>query len=372
MNILFLEQHPRFGGGSERVSLSICTYLRRSGHSTHLLYEREGDMVPAYSDVTTTTTRGEVMPLAVRRPVQALGSIWQLRRHLKKHRIDVVFTSQIGFVSLLGTCNQLFGTRSVVHLGLALSFTSPLYSWARGRISAAVVPSEPMRRQCVGLGWADARLHMIPNGVDLVRFKPGAAPAGARADLGVQTGTALIVFLGRLVEEKGVLTLLRAAQVLKSRGVRFHLLMAGMATADQLSALTKAAAELGLDPGEVSLREATDKPELLLGAADVAVVPSQWNEPFGLAAIEAMACGVATVVSDAGILPEIVGPENPQCVFAQRDAGQLADRISTFLGDAELRARTASSGHKRAVEKYGLEKCGRAYEKLLAAAAGGP
>jgi glycosyltransferase involved in cell wall biosynthesis len=365
VNILFLEQNPRFGGGSERVGLSLCTYMHEAGHSTHLLYEEEGDMVQAFAAIASSVTRAEVRPLAVRKPLEALRSLRRLHQATKDHRIDVAFTSQLGFVSLLGAANCLNGLPSVVHLGLALSFPSPLYRWAQPRIAASVTPSEPMRKTCLGLGWPASRMHMVPNGVDLERFRPRKDVDAIRASLGLPSGVHLVVYLGRLVEEKGIYTLVRAAAEMRRRGLLFHLAIVGLAAGNERELLSALASQLGLGADCFSVREATGRPEELLAAADVAVVPSQWPEPFGLAAIEAMACGTVPVVSDAGILPEIVGPENSLCVFRQGDYLQLADTVIFMLTDSDSRHSIRDRCLERVRKEYSLSRCGAAYEDIF-------
>jgi glycosyltransferase involved in cell wall biosynthesis len=339
--------------------------MHRNGHATHLLHERNGDMVAAFAAVTSSITLSAVRPIAVRSPLEAAVSIRRLLRLAKTHRIDVIFTSQLGYVSLLAAADALGGPPSVVHLGLALSFSSPAYRWAQPRIAAAVTPSDHMRVQCLALGWPAERLHIVANGVDLERFRPASDRTLAGARLGLPPNVPIVAYLGRLVEEKGIFTLLRAASELKRRGTSFHLAMAGLAPGGERGMLLAFAAELDLGQEHFSLRDVTDTPEAMLAAADVAVVPSQWPEPFGLAAIEAMACGAVAIVSDAGTLPEIIGRENTSCIFQQRDSGQLADRISAVLGNPELRANLRASGIERVRAKYSLEECGHAYEEIF-------
>lgn len=221
MNLLFLEQRPRFGGGSERIGLSLCTHMHRAGHLTHLLYETEGDMVSAFASVTKSVTQARVRPLAVRHPLEAAGSLAALLGLVRTQSIDVIFTSQLGYVSLLAVTASLKGVPSVVHLGLALSFGSPLYRWSQPRVAAAVAPSQHTLEACQRLGWPVARLQVIPNGVDLEQFHPSDSGAGVRTRLGVPDGFPLVAYVGRLVEEKGIFTLVRAAAELKRRGSPF-------------------------------------------------------------------------------------------------------------------------------------------------------
>jgi glycosyltransferase involved in cell wall biosynthesis len=365
MNILFIEQHPRFIGGSERISLSLCSDLRKRGHSTHLLYEAEGDMVAAYKDATVAVHRAAVRPLAVRRPWEAATSLAKLGSLLRRQDIDVIFTSQLGYVSLLALARVLFRVPTVVHLGLGLRFDSPLYGWSISKMASGVAPSEHMRQTWLGLGWPAARIHVVPNGVDLTRFKPLDNATEVRAGIGLPGSDPVVAYVGRLVEEKGVFTLMRAAALLKERGDAFHLVLVGSSPEGQREALEGAARNLGLGRENVSIHPPTSRPEAYYAVAEVVVVPSEWPEPFGLAAIEAMASGAVPVVSDAGILPEIIGREQSACVFPQGDAGQLAGRLHLILANAEARKSIRAACLSRVREHFDLVRCGEAYEREL-------
>ena len=365
MNVLFIEQHPRFIGGSERISLSICTFLRQRGHSTRLLYETTGNMVGAYAAVTAGIHQAAVRPLAMRRPLDAARSLFRLRRLLREHRIDVMFTSQLGYISLLAVAHRLCRVPAVVHLGLSLRFDSSLFRWSMPRIAAAVAPSEHTRQAWLAAGWPAGRVEVIPNGVDLGRFRPAENPRALRESVGLPGDGLIVAYVGRMVREKGVFTLLQAAALLRARGLAFHLAMVGSSPDGQAEALMAAAAGLGLGPGLVSIRPATDTPELFYAAADAVAVPSEWDEPFGLAAIEAMACGTVPIVSDAGILPDIVGPELARCVYPRGDPSKLADRLQFILADASERRAIAGAGLARVRACYDLARCGEAYEREL-------
>ena len=92
-----------------------------------------------------------------------------------------------------------------------------------------------------------------------------------------------------------------------------------------------------------------DVPELLCRAT-LAVVPSR-DEPFGLAAIEAMAAGVPVLASGAGGLGEVV-EDGAGARFRRGDAADLARVAAELLDDAGLRARFAAAGAARVRERY--------------------
>jgi glycosyltransferase involved in cell wall biosynthesis len=74
----------------------------------------------------------------------------------------------------------------------------------------------------------------------------------------------------------------------------------------------------------------------MLNAHRVIVVPSVWEEPFGVVALEGLACGCAPIVTRSGGLPDAVG----RCgvVVPKNDTASLADAIDRLLGDERARA----------------------------------
>ena len=89
-----------------------------------------------------------------------------------------------------------------------------------------------------------------------------------------------------------------------------------------------------------------------LSRAAIAVVPSRWEEPFGLAALEAMGCGAALVCSMRGGLAEVVGEAglaaNPD------DPAALAACLVRLASDSALRTSLAAAGHARAIAHFSL------------------
>jgi glycosyltransferase involved in cell wall biosynthesis len=83
-------------------------------------------------------------------------------------------------------------------------------------------------------------------------------------------------------------------------------------------------------------------------AAAVAVVPSRWQEPLGLVAIEAMAAGTPVVVTRVGALPEVVSHERTGLVVEPGDAGALADALDQVVGDPVLQRDYGNAGRARA------------------------
>ncbi len=153
-----------------------------------------------------------------------------------------------------------------------------------------------------------------------------------------------LVFLGRLVSDKGADTLLRALGELKDGGVRPRLTVIGSGPEEEaLRALT---IELGLAEQVTFAGPQTAEPLVrLLNAHRIMVVPSRWAEPFGIVALEGIACGCVVVGSSGGGLPEAIGPCG--LTFSNGDTAGLTAVLRRLLTDEELVAqlRAGAAAH---------------------------
>ena len=144
-----------------------------------------------------------------------------------------------------------------------------------------------------------------------------------------------VIFLGRLVSDKGA-DLLLEALAMNKRGATI------VGDGPERVALEARARSLGL---KVKFAGALHGGELVaaLNEHKLLAVPSRWEEPFGIVALEAMACGCVPVVARSGGLPESVGEAG--VIFEKGDARALADTIEQLLGDdARLPAVRANAG----------------------------
>ncbi|MFD2610963.1 glycosyltransferase [Paenibacillus gansuensis] len=155
-----------------------------------------------------------------------------------------------------------------------------------------------------------------------------------------------VLFLGRLVYEKGIQYLLRAWPALLSRFPRAELTIAGRGPYEPQ--LRELAASLGL-AGRVRFAGFAGPAEraALLAAADAVAVPSLY-EPFGLAALEAMAAGRPLVACASGGLPELVEHGVDGLLAQPHSAEALAAALAAVLGDGALAARLGAAGRRKA------------------------
>lgn len=199
----------------------------------------------------------------------------------------------------------------------------------------------------------EGRIEVIPGGTDLNIFHT-MPKTDARASLGFDPNEAIILYVGRFDPRKGIETLVRACALLQDESGRtqgemptplppFRLVIVGgtdpdpvdSSERDRIEQLVQATglANRTLFVGQVG----HDRLPLYYTAADVCVIPSYY-EPFGLVAIEAMACGTPVVASDVGGLKFTVIPEETGLLVPSRDPIAFAQAIDRVLSD-ELWAR---------------------------------
>jgi glycosyltransferase involved in cell wall biosynthesis len=141
-----------------------------------------------------------------------------------------------------------------------------------------------------------------------------------------------LVFLGRLVSQKGCPTLLRALGRLRRQGLTPRLTVIGDGPDRQM--LAALAAREGI--GEQVRFEGTLQGPALAAALNrhrVLVVPSSYEEPFGIVALEGLACGCLPVVSARGGIVDAIGPHG--FTFPNGDEGALADTLAAILADPD-------------------------------------
>lgn len=178
-----------------------------------------------------------------------------------------------------------------------------------------------------------SRVHAVGNAVDTQRFSPGAEPA-AGADRPMQ-----VMFVGRMVREKGVDVLLRAASAFRADEI--EVVLVGSQGFDASAELSPYERELRVlaegIPVRVSFRPFVDRLALpgLLRSADVLVVPSRWAEPSGLTIGEGLASGLPVVASRVGGIPEVLGTAG--MLVEPEDPADLAAALRRLIADPGLR-----------------------------------
>ena len=239
-------------------------------------------------------------------------------------------------------------------IGLLLRFLS------NRRNCIALVQNSDDMAALISLGISKARIALIPgSGVDVKHFTPLDEPGGATT----------FGFVGRLLDDKGIRTLIAAHRLLRVRTPDARLLIAGTPDPANPASVTETEAKSWNDqPGIAWFGHVSDIAGFW-AKAHVAVLPSR-REGLPLSMMEAAACGRAMIASDVPGCREVVLHEQTGLVFPVDDAAALADAMERLAADPRLRARYATAARKLAVERLAADVIGRQivalYRQLLA------
>jgi glycosyltransferase involved in cell wall biosynthesis len=214
----------------------------------------------------------------------------------------------------------------------------------------------------VSSGIDTGRVRTVYNGVDLDRFSPAQPKGSYREKLGIRDERVKVAtYVGQLIPEKGLDTLLEAAMAICGRREDFLFLIAGDGILKER--LIRSIRERGLDSKIRYLGQRSDA-EDIYRASDVCICPSVWNEAFGLVLAEAMACGVPCVASRVGGILEVVEDGKSGYLVPPWDPAALASAIEALLDDDQMRISFSRRSRQRAIEKFDLQDMVKHYIDL--------
>jgi UDP-glucose:(heptosyl)LPS alpha-1,3-glucosyltransferase len=358
--VTIIAQHVGPVGGMERVLTQLALGLRRRGYGvTVVAYECE---LPADSGVRFRRVRGPNRPFVLSYPWFVLFASLVVRRH---RRGTVYSTGAIVLnkVDLVGVhyCQHV-GPATPSRRGLPFRLNAAV-SGLLGRAAERICfpLQDPRRFVCVSEGVADEirrffprfadRTVVIPNGVDVDAFAPGARAADAaelRRRLGIPEDRRVAVFVGSEWERKGLSQAIGAV----ARADGWDLLVVGAGDRHRYEAL--AAAEGAVVRWAGVSRDVAPFYEL----GDALVFPTEY-EAFPLVALEAAAAGLPIVACPVNGVRELVR-DGVEGFLVERDPAQIADRLMRLGADPALReqmgdaARAAALGYswERMVDRH--------------------
>lgn len=211
--------------------------------------------------------------------------------------------------------------------------------------------------------YTDKNIQITPFGVDINLFAPSSEKFNKDREK-------VIVGTVKTLESKyGIEYLIRAFSIIRKDHDNLYLEIAGEGT--QKEFLLNLCKELEISPyvkflgfiNQGTVVEAFNR-------FDIAVFPSILDsESFGVAAVEAQACGTPVIVSNVGGLPEATSPDVSSLVVEPKDVNGIAAAMERLVSDADLRIKMGRNGRKFAIDNYNVEdnfnKVDRIYKSIL-------
>lgn len=282
----------------------------------------------------------------------------RLHDQLRQFRPDVVHASyalsfldfalpdicaQLG-VPLVATFHAAYDSRPSFHNRLS-GLVYHMYARTLARCERVIIFSEPQKQRLARLGVSASRITVLPNGVDINRYKPGHSEFKTT----IRAGT-LLTYMGRIDPEKNVGPMLKIVTGLPLDG-DVHLAVMG----DGVQA-PKLKARYEDHPRVHWLGFVADEAERVdvLRGSDVFVLPST-IEGLSLALLEAMACGAAPVATDVGADAEVVAGCGA-IIDPTRLADELGPAVERMLADPIELKRLGQRARRRVVSRYAFRK----------------
>lgn len=364
MNIGFYHDAAgtRESGGIAVYTQRMAAELSRN-HDVYL-YTRAGDIAAVLegSDVTVVETPAidstaasvleRFVPLTTQDVKKLEMTGWGVRNGVFEHieaTLDVLFTFQFLddlLVSNLVDVPTVYAFHSLSTVGLGSKLRDALSQTDR-----VLANSEPTARRISETFGYDVDEIVYP-GVDHEQFRPGATPA-------IESEDPIVLFVGRLVAEKGIFDLLEAVSRIEES---VELRVVGQGDADAIRARCR---ELDIEDSVIleDVVAHTDLPGYYAGA-DVFCLPT-YDESFGMANVEAMACGTVPVTTTLAGIQTYATHEENSLLVEPGNPDALANSLETLLTDPVAR-RTLSQQARDDARQYSWREQARTLERFCA------
>jgi len=380
VNIALIMHELLVEGGGERQCVSLARELTRQGHQVVLYtsaYDAPNCFPQVCKDITVVDVGRGRLPW-LRKPRVLRGYLDMLRLAAAvntKHQIwhPHHWPAQWGAVWLkhkLGgavawMCNDVPNFHQIAHQPASFGslLRTPIYwlDYLYDRSQNRKVDLTLFLSQ-----WAESEFRaiypgttqVVRSGADPDRFKPGADREKIRSRFGYQPDDFVLLWLGIIMPHRRLQDAIHAVGRLKARGTKVKFLLAGSGRSfpdyfNQLQALVR---ELGVEEevtfaGKVADEEMRD----FYCACDTFLFPNE-NQTWGLAVMEAMACGCPVLVSQGAAVHEVLTDNENAMLFPPRAPEALADKIRILIDQPQLRRQIAERGMQLTRAKYNWEQ----------------
>lgn len=344
MKVIHIISNKVWGGG-ERYALDLCKRLRDAGHDVEVICRNRPEIAKRFFDegfnVFTMRISGIFNALA------PLRIAMRLRRQTGVQPI-VIHVHNFLNASIACRARKIAKTTNVRiictrHL-VKPAKTTKSYEKLYHRLDAIVFVSQ------LALNVFLSTHPRIDRSKLLVIHNSVIAPTPTR-HTSIQHSPLNLLFIGRIVPEKGLDILLRSLTMLPD----VRLTVCGAGNMEYVETLKILSETLGVSK-RVAWQGLRDNVYDYIAKADIGVVPSLWAEPFGLTIIEFMSQGIPVVSTDNGAQSEIITNEVDGILVAPNDPSALGSAIGRLAEDPILRARIGDRGRKTFLNRFSYDK----------------
>jgi len=361
MRILYwVDAFPPQIGGVEVLSGQFVRALQRQGHEIVVFSSRGRPDLPDQMDFFGIPVhRFSFSNALLKRDLKGIKILLartnELQASFRPDLIHLNFSSPSAFFHLFPQKVARAPRLETIHSFLeSANGQDNLHARVLGSVDWVVGVSDAMlidaRRLVPGI---IPRSSVIYNALEMPKLEPAPPPIDDPR----------VLFVGRLVAEKGVDVAIDAFASITKRFPNARLVIAGDGAIRQ--DLEQRVGELGLqDKVEFMGWVDPEKIPALINSSTMVAMPSRWREPFGLIALQAAQMARPIVATRVGGLPEIILHERTGLLVEKDDSAGLANAIAFLLAHPEIGVQMGAAGRERVREKFTMDRLVDEYQAL--------
>ncbi|MCC6019313.1 MAG: glycosyltransferase family 4 protein [Candidatus Verstraetearchaeota archaeon] len=366
---------PKYGGAIETYVWNISKFLSHMGVEIHVISVGDSEKTIAinknlyihtYRLPYVNVLRIPGAAIYKNAPFLAIKLSEVLSRIERRYgSIDVVHSHYPSTALASLIWRKIFGSKALFVLTAHGEYTGNIldrFIFSNYDVICAV--SNYIRQQIIRKFSVDStKIKVLHNAVDTDLFKFDEIRAKMiREKLGIQNEP-LLLYVGRIIPEKGLGKLIKIMPLILSEFPEAKLIIVGPKgdfsgeRSQYFSYISHLIKSLKIESSVIYLGS-LPIPELVgaYSAADVCVVPSIWNEPFGLVILEAMACSKPVVAFNVGGIPEIISDGIDGFLVARDDEEELASKILFLLEHPEVRIEMGRNARKKVEKEFSYKR----------------
>ena len=344
-------------GGQERVAANLARFQRAAGHEVCAISIASGPEGLTAADFRATGVLAETV---AKRPGVDPSLPMRLGARLRHHRVNVVHTHN-PHALIYGAPAAWFAGAVTIHSKHGMNPDRQRRLWLRRAaaklVDAYVAVTPALAKNALEHGECRAsRLHVIPNGIDVVRFAPGAAGRRRiRAEVGIPEDAWVVGTVGRLAPEKDQALLIEAMAPLLSAGRRLVIVGDG-AERDALRA------RIARTPGGNYVHMLGEREDVanILGALDAFALTSR-TEGLPLVLLEAMASGLPVLSTAVGGIPDLVEHRVTGLLSQAGDRASLTRQLACLSTDGSLSRQMGEAGRHEILQRHSVDRMASEY-----------
>jgi glycosyltransferase involved in cell wall biosynthesis len=342
-------------GGANRIALNLTAALRDRGKQSYVWIPGDGPAKAKAEEMGVTWRLYDPTRALASSMLRSTVSNWTIARQLYSYRPGLIHVHDPRFYRALLPALKVSRLKTVVHVQLEEAQTS--LRWAlkdppQVIITCARFLVDQVRNALPEHLQRSQTVVAVPNAVDTDQFHPGDKDS-AKQKVGAPRNIPLILLLANLAPHKGHETGIRAAAILKEKGVNAWLWFAGIERGDSLEyteRLKTLCGELGVADRVRFLGQRNDVPELLR-AADCVILPST-AEGLPLSILEAQATKVPVLAAPTAGIPEIIIDEKTGILVRADDFNGYAHHLQRIFNNPILYSQIAETAYSYILREH--------------------